>query len=76
MVRAYIMVKSTSEETDPLLEAVRSREFVTEAHVVAGDFDIITETEAPEVSDILRSAANGIRALDGVEDTRTYVRLE
>jgi DNA-binding Lrp family transcriptional regulator len=76
MVRAYILVETASEQTQPLVEAVRKQEHVAEAHVVAGDFDIIAETEAPEVSDILRSAANGIRALEGVEDTRTYVCLE
>lgn len=76
MVRAYILVRTASEQTEPLVDSVREQEHVTEAHVVAGDFDIIAETEADEVSDILRSAANGIRALQGVEDTRTYVCLE
>lgn len=76
MARAYILVKASSGEAEPLLDAVRRQENVTEAHVVAGDFDLIAEAEAPEVSNILRSAGNAIRGLEGVSDTRTYVCLE
>ncbi|MFB6171534.1 MAG: Lrp/AsnC family transcriptional regulator [Haloarculaceae archaeon] len=76
MARAYIFVKASSGEAEPLLDAVRGQEYVTEAHVVAGDFDLIVEAEAPEVADILQSAGNAIRGIDGVADTRTYVCLE
>lgn len=75
MVRAYIFVKVTPGEVDSVLDAVIDQDPVTEAHVVAGDFDVIAETEAPEVSDLLRSAAGNIRNLSGVTDTRTYVCL-
>jgi DNA-binding Lrp family transcriptional regulator len=76
MVRAYILIKASAGEAEPLVEAVRGQEYVTEAHVVAGEFDIIAEAEGEEISDVLRSAGNSIRGLDGVADTRTYVCLE
>lgn len=75
MVRAYIMVKTTGHEVEPLVDAISGQEYVDEAHLVAGDFDVIAEAEAPEVADVLR-AASGIRGLDDVADTRTYVCLE
>lgn len=76
MVRAYVMVKVAAGEADPLVEAVRSQQHVTEAHVVAGDYDVIAEAEAPEVADLLGPTVDGIRGLADVVDTRTYICLE
>jgi DNA-binding Lrp family transcriptional regulator len=49
---------------------------VEEAHIVAGQYDIIVEVTADEVYDVMHSVATGIRDLDGVADTRTYISLE
>lgn len=76
MVRAFVMVKADSVDADTVLEAVLGVEGVTEAHVVAGDFDIIAEIEAEEVYDVLGAAATDVRSIDGVVDTKTYVALE
>ena len=51
-------------------------ERVTEAKVVAGDFDLVVEAEGEEVYDVLHSASNAIRGLTHVVDTKTYVCLE
>lgn len=76
MVHAFVMVKADSIDAETLLDAVLDVTGVTEAHVVAGDFDIITEIEAEEVYDVLGAAATDIRSIDGVVDTKTYVALE
>ena len=76
MARAFIMVKAASGHAEPLLEAVRALDHVSEAHVIAGDFDLIVEADAPEVYDVIHSAATKIRALGDVTDTKTYVCLE
>jgi DNA-binding Lrp family transcriptional regulator len=76
MVHAFVMVKVDSVDAGTVLEAVLGVDGVTEAHVVAGDFDIIAEVEAEEVYDVLGAAATDVRSLEGVVDTKTYVALE
>jgi DNA-binding Lrp family transcriptional regulator len=76
MVRAFIMVKAGAGNAESLLETVRSLENVVEAHIVAGDFDIIAEAEGEEVYDVINSVATKIRSTDDVTDTKTYVCLE
>ncbi|GAA0666694.1 Lrp/AsnC ligand binding domain-containing protein [Natronoarchaeum mannanilyticum] len=76
MVRAYAMI-DTGEGTSPALcERIRTFDGVTEAHVVAGDFDIVVELEGDRPYDLQRILTREIRALDGVGTTRTYVVLE
>ena len=75
MVHAFIMVKTAAGKSEGLLADVRSVEDVTNAHIVAGDFDIIAEIDAPEVYDVLKSVSSDIQSLDGVLDTRTYIAM-
>jgi len=76
MVRAYIMVKTAAGKSESLLESTRALDGVTEAHIVAGAYDIIVEGTGEEVYDLLHSVATDIRDQEGVTDTRTYVCLE
>jgi DNA-binding Lrp family transcriptional regulator len=76
MVRAFIMVKAEAGHAEDVLEDVLAFGRVTEAHVVAGDFDLIVEAEGEEVYDVMHSAATAIRGLGDVTDTKTYVCLE
>jgi DNA-binding Lrp family transcriptional regulator len=76
MVRAFIMVKADAGHAEDVLADLDEFEHVAEAHVVAGDFDLIVEAEADEVYDVMHSAATDIRGLQDVTDTKTYVCLE
>ena len=76
MVRAFIMVKAIAGTAEELLGDVRNAIGVEEAHVVAGQYDLIVEAERDTVYEIMESVASGIRDLDGVADTRTYICLE
>ncbi|MFB6143561.1 MAG: Lrp/AsnC family transcriptional regulator [Halorientalis sp.] len=76
MVRAYIMVKTAAGKSEDLLAAIRDHPGVTEAHIVAGAYDIIVEARAEEVYDLMHSVATDVRDLEGVADTRTYICLE
>jgi DNA-binding Lrp family transcriptional regulator len=75
MVRAFIMVKTTPGESTALLDSIREREGVREAHIVAGDVDLIAEVEDEEVYDVIHGVATAIRDVEGVVDTRTYISL-
>ena len=76
MVRAFIMVKTAAGKSEELLAATRDIEGIVDAHIVAGQYDIIAEATADEVYEVMQSVASGIRALEGVADTRTYICLE
>jgi len=76
MVRAFIMVKTTAGKSAELQESVAAIAGVEEAHVVAGQYDIIIEAAGEEVYDVIHSVATDVRDLDGVADTRTYICLE
>ncbi|MFC7132531.1 MULTISPECIES: Lrp/AsnC ligand binding domain-containing protein [Salinibaculum] len=76
MVRAFIMVKTSAGKSADLQEALTDIDGVQEAHVVAGQYDIIAEATGEEVYDVIHGVATEARNLDGVVDTRTYICLE
>jgi DNA-binding Lrp family transcriptional regulator len=76
MVRAFIMAKTTAGKSADLQEAIDAVTGVAEAHVVAGQYDIIVEAEGEEVYTVIHTVSTEIRDLEGVVDTRTYICLE
>ena len=70
------MVKTAAGRSEDVLESARALDRISEAHVVAGDFDVIVEADAEEVYDVLQTASSDISGLDGVADTKTYMALE
>ncbi|MFB6308356.1 MAG: Lrp/AsnC ligand binding domain-containing protein [Haloarculaceae archaeon] len=76
MVKAFIMVKTAAGKSEGLLATIREQDGIEEAHIVAGQYDIIAEADGGEVYDVMGEIATGIRDLDGVVDTRTYICLE
>jgi DNA-binding Lrp family transcriptional regulator len=76
MVRAFIMAKTSAGKSADLREDIAALEGVQEAHVVAGQYDIVAEATGEEVYDVIRGVATEMRELDGVVDTRTYICLE
>ena len=76
MASAFIMVKTVAGKSEDLLAAVRDSDGITEAHIVAGQYDIIAEATGEEVYDVMQSVSTRVRDLDGVADTRTYICLE
>ena len=76
MVHAFIMVKTAAGKSEGLLADIRDLGSVSEAHIVAGDYDIIAEVDAEEVYNVLEVASSGIQGLGGVTDTRTYIAMD
>ena len=76
MVHAFIMVKTGAGESEPILKPVRDLDLITEAHIVAGAYDIIAEVDADEVYEVLKTASSSIQGLKGVVDTKTYIAMD
>jgi len=76
MVDAFVMIKTEAGESEAVLTEVREIGGVEEAHVVAGEFDIMAEVTADEVYDVLRTASTSIQDRKGVTSTRTYIALD
>ncbi|SDQ26478.1 Lrp/AsnC family transcriptional regulator [Natronobacterium texcoconense] len=76
MVHAFIMVKTAAGKSEGLLADIRGLEDVEEAHIVAGNYDIIAEVEAEEVYDILKVVSTNLQGLTGVTDTKTYIAMD
>jgi len=76
MVDAFVMVKTGAGRSEDVVSRIREYDDVTEAHVVAGEFDIMAEVRADEVYEVLHAASSEIQDLDGVTDTRTYIALD
>lgn len=76
MVRAFILIDAAVGTADQVCRAAREAEGVREAHVVAGDFDVIVELEGETPHETLTTVTGAIRPIEGVGTTRTYVCLE
>ena len=76
MVRAYVMIKTAAGKSEALLGSISAVEGVEEAHIVAGQYDIIAEAVGEKVYDVMQSVSREIRGLEGVSDTRTYICME
>ena len=76
MIRAYTTVITGGGTSPDVVERIRGLPNVTEAHVVAGDFDIVVELEADDVRGIQETVTSDIRSFDEVGTTRTYVQLD
>jgi len=75
MVHAFVMVKSAAGESQLILDEIVDFEGVSDAHVVAGDFDLIVEVDTEEVYDVLNTVSARFRSLEEVEVTKTYISL-
>lgn len=76
MVHAFVMIKTATGSSESLVSDVRSLSPITEAHIIAGDFDVIAEIEADEVYEVLNAVSSEMQGFDQVADTKTYVALE
>lgn len=76
MVHAYVMVVTEAGTSPAVLSAVTEFEDVTEAHIVAGEWDIIVEVDVDRVYEVLKLVSSELSTVEGVEATRTYIALE
>ncbi|ELY70978.1 Lrp/AsnC family transcriptional regulator [Natrinema versiforme] len=76
MVTAFIMIKANTGEADRLRDSIESIDGVQSAHIVAGDVDLIAKTQVETPAAVKEIAATHIQAIQGVEDTQTYIAMD
>lgn len=76
MVDAFVMIDVAAGTVERVLDAIRDLDAVTEAHVVAGGYDIVAETTGESVYAVLDASSTGIQDIEGVVDTTTYIAMD
>ncbi|MFB6094464.1 MAG: Lrp/AsnC family transcriptional regulator [Halanaeroarchaeum sp.] len=76
MPGAYVTIVTGTGTAPSVVERLRSMDHVGEAHVVAGDYDVIAELEGEDPTQLLPVVTREIGAIEGVGHTRTYVVLD
>ncbi|UPV75046.1 Lrp/AsnC ligand binding domain-containing protein [Halorussus limi] len=76
MVRAYTAIITGTGASEDVVGEIRDLSGVTEAHIVAGDFDVIAEIEAETVRDLQKIVTAGIHEVESVGTTRTYIQMD
>ncbi len=76
MPNAYLAVHTAAGMSPQVVEALEAIEEVREAHVVAGNYDVIVELEAAETGELLPIVTRDIQRIEGVGATRTYIVLD
>jgi len=76
MVTAYIMVKAHTGDADRLRTEIEAIDGVHEAHIVAGDVDLIAKVDVGTPAEVKDVAATQVQEIDGVESTQTYIAMD
>jgi DNA-binding Lrp family transcriptional regulator len=76
MVIAYIMVKANTGEADRLKSEMVDLAGVESVNIVAGDVDFIVKVDVDQPAQVKTIVADHIQAIDGVEDTQTYISMD
>ena len=74
MVHAFVMVETAAGAAEEVVTAALGSDAVVEAHVVAGEYDVIAEVQGDTVDGVVRDAA-ALRSVAGVRDSTTYVAM-
>ena len=75
MVRAYIFISTEKARSRDVAAAVRILPYVTTAHVITGQFDVVAQVEAPELG-MLWIIVDKFQAVPGVNKTTTNLVVE
>lgn len=76
MAKAFVAIVTGAKMSPSVVEHLDDMSEVVDAHIVAGEFDVIAELEAPNTNDLLPIVTRRIQGVEGVGHTRTYVVLD
>ncbi|WP_227356662.1 Lrp/AsnC family transcriptional regulator [Haladaptatus salinisoli] len=76
MVIAYVLIKANVPSVDRIRDTVAELDGVTDAHIVAGDIDVIAKIDVDSPADVRKTVASGVLSISGVEGTQTHMAME
>ena len=76
MDTAYVMVKAHTGDADRLKSEIEAIDGVEEAHIVAGDVDLIAKVSVGTPAQVKDVAATHVQSIEGVESTQTYIAMD
>lgn len=75
MVHAFVMIETGAGQSATVRDTLLGVEGITEAHVVAGEYDLIVEMDVEEIYDVLHTISVDVQDLRGIDETKTYISL-
>ncbi|WP_227377430.1 Lrp/AsnC family transcriptional regulator [Haladaptatus halobius] len=76
MVTAYVLIKANVPLVDRIRDTVAELDGVVDAHIVAGDIDVIAKVEVDSPAAVRETVASGVLTINGVESTQTHMAME
>jgi DNA-binding Lrp family transcriptional regulator len=76
MVTAYVLIKANVPSVDRIRDTVAELDGVVDAHIVAGDIDLIAKVEVDSPAAVRETVASGVLTINGVESTQTHMAME
>ena len=73
MVTAYILVMSESGAERSVVQNLLELEFIRDAAIVYGEYDIIAKVRLKDVSELSNFIVSNIRGIPGVQRTSTLI---
>lgn len=75
MVTAFVLVNIRDRKTQDIAEELLTQEGVKEAHVVAGEYDMVAVVRVADNSTLSHLITECIAHIDGIERTKTLFAL-
>ena len=76
MERAFILLNVETGTEDDVLKELKKIQFVEEAFVAYGGYDLIAKVKANDMKDLKDSVSHKIRSLDKVRTTFTLIVVQ
>ncbi len=75
MVRAYVLISTTPGKAMEVAKAMGAVSGINHADAITGEYDVIAQVEAPDVSGIGTLIVEKIQKIDGVFKTVTCLAV-
>ena len=76
MPKAFMLINVETGSEDDILSQLKQMEFVEEAYVSYGGYDLIMRVKADSMTELKEKVTNRIRSLDKVRSTITLIMME
>ena len=75
MVVSYVLISTAPDKDHEVYDKLSKLPDIVELHPLFGEYDLIAKLEPEDWSDVERIVTDGIRAVDGVIDTKTLIGM-